>query len=112
MVRFDRILEVIEEDELLEHVRAVGRHLLDRLEELRSRHPLVTNVRGRGLMCAFDLPDAGIRDAVLKSCYEEGVVILGCGVRTVRFRTPLTVSTTEIDEGLERIERSVRKCLS
>ncbi|HEX7069820.1 MAG TPA: L-lysine 6-transaminase [Rhodothermales bacterium] len=111
MVRFDRILEVIEEDELLDHVRAVGAHLLGRLEDLQTRIPVVTNVRGKGLMCAFDMPDTETRDAVLKTCYEEGVVILGCGVRSIRFRTPLTISTSEIDEGLDRIERSIRKVL-
>ena len=108
MVRFDRILEIMEEEEILEQVRTTGTHLLGRLEELQQRLPIVTNVRGRGLMCAFDLPDTTTRDDVLKACYDQGVVILGCGKRSVRFRTPLTISTSDLDEGVEIIERAVR----
>ena len=111
MVRFDRILEIIEEEDLLEHVTAVGAHLLSGLEALQQRIPTVTNARGRGLMCAFDLPDPETRDRVLESSYEQGVVILGCGQRTVRFRTPLTISSPEIDEGLNRIEHAIRASL-
>ena len=56
----------------------------------------VRNVRGRGLMCAFDLPTREFRDRVLQRCYDEGLVILGCGKGSIRFRSPLTVNTDEI----------------
>lgn len=109
MVRFDRILEIIEEDALLEQVRGTGTHLLNRIEELQSRIPAVSNARGRGLLCAFDLPDPASRDVFLKAAYEAGVVMLGCGERSVRFRSPLIITTAEIDEGIELIESALQK---
>ncbi len=108
MVRFDRIMEVIEEDRLLERVAAVGPHLLRRLHELAEACTAVHNVRGRGLMCAFDLPTKDFRNRVLQRCYEEGLVILGCGVRSIRFRSPLTITEAEIDRGVELLTRAVQ----
>jgi L-lysine 6-transaminase len=108
MVRFDRILELMEEDDLVSHAAQVGGHLLNALHGLASACPSVTAVRGRGLMCAFDLPDTAFRDRVLKACQERGLIILGCGVRTIRFRPPLILTEPEIDAGLHIIEDAVK----
>ena len=101
MVRFDRILEIIEEDDLVGNAVTGGDHLMNRLRQLAENNPAVTNARGRGLMCAVDLPSTEIRDRILERCYEEGLLILGCGVESIRFRSPLTVTTAEIDAGLD-----------
>lgn len=109
MVRFDRILEVMEEDQLVEHAGQVGAHLQQRLFELAAEYPLVGAVRGLGLMCAFDMPSTEVRGRFLKRCYEKGLVILGCGTRSVRFRSPLIITAEEIDLGLEIIRETVRE---
>lgn len=111
MVRFDRILEVVEEEQLVGHAGAVGTHLQDRLHELAATFDAVTNVRGRGLMCAFDLPSPEVRDRVKRQTYEEGAIILGCGERSIRFRTPLTITEAEVDEGVARIRRALETVL-
>ena len=107
MVRFDRILEIIEEEDLVAHAAAVGDHLQGRLREIAEEHPAMTNARGLGLMCAFDVPTPDFRADFLARCYDEGVVILGCGTRSVRFRPPLTITTDEIDEGLALLTRAL-----
>ena len=107
MVRFDRILEIIEEDELVDHAAHAGDHLQDRLHDLAATHEAITNVRGRGLMCAFDLPTKTHRDTVLEHCFEEGVIILGCGESSIRFRSPLTITASEIDEGINRLDAAM-----
>lgn len=107
MVRFDRILEVIEEDHLVENAARTGKHLLRRLERLQDTCSSVSNARGLGLMCAFDLPSADMRNRVLDQCFREGLIILGSGVRTVRFRSPLIIREEEIDEGVAMIQRAV-----
>src|SRR5690625_7486319 len=109
MVRFDRALEIIEEDKLIEHAADAGDHLLDRLREMESESEHVSGARGRGMMCAFDLPSAQMRDAVIKQCMEEGVIILCCGTRAVRFRTPITITTYAIDHCLDVISRAIHK---
>lgn len=108
MVRFDRILEIIEEDELVRHAGDVGSHLQMRLRELAEEFPAVTNTRGRGLMCAFDLPSTDYRNAVRDATFEEGAIILGCGDRSIRFRSPLTISENEIDDGIACIRRALQ----
>jgi L-lysine 6-transaminase len=108
MVRFDRILEVIEEDDLIEHAATVGRYLLDRLRELEASSAWIRGTRGRGLMCAFDLPNAAFRDVVLERCMRDGVIILGCGTRSVRFRSPLTITEAQVDQGLDVLSQAVR----
>ena len=107
MVRFDRILEIMEEEHLVEHAGTVGEHLQSRLHELANSFPAVTNVRGRGLMTAFTLPSTEYRDHVTQQTYEEGAIILGCGERSIRFRTPLTITEGEVDEGMACIHRAL-----
>lgn len=109
MVRFDRILEIIEEDDLVAHAGKVGAYLLQRLEEMAQVLPFITNVRGRGLMCAFDLPTPAFRDAVRQQSLEEGVIVLGCGERSIRFRPPLVIVEEEIDEGLRRLRHALER---
>jgi L-lysine 6-transaminase len=109
MVRFDRILEIIEEENLVENAERVGIHLQSRLQEVADEIGAVDNVRGRGLMCAFDLPSAEIRDRFLKRCFQEGLVILGCGTRSVRFRSPLNLTAEEVDQGVGVISEVLQK---
>lgn len=107
MVRFDRILEVIEEDELIPHAAQAGAYLQERLHALAAACPSVRNVRGLGLMCAFDLPNTTFRDSVLERCYQEGVIILGCGRQSVRFRSPLIITEAQLDEGVALLQRAI-----
>jgi L-lysine 6-transaminase len=100
MVRFDRILEIMEEDNLVEHAAVMGEYLLAQLHKLAERSQWVSNVRGRGLFCAVDVPCQGFRDRILDRCYDEGMIILGCGDRSIRFRSPLTITREEIDKGI------------
>ena len=66
----------------------------------------MTDVRGRGLMCAFSLTDTGLRDAVLAAVRDdERVLLLGCGTRSVRFRPALTVSAEDLSAGVVALDR-------
>jgi L-lysine 6-transaminase len=106
MVRARRILEVVEADGLIARAAALGPVLLDLLRDLAAKHPQVTDVRGRGLMCAISLPDGTRRDAALATLREdEHVLLLGCGSRSIRFRPALTVSAEELAEGVAALDR-------
>lgn len=106
MVRARRILEVIESDELIARAGFVGTHLLHGLQELAGRHAVMSDVRGRGLMCAFTLPTAELRDAVVTRLREdEHVLVLGCGTSSLRVRPALTVAIDEIDRGIAALDR-------
>lgn len=101
MVRSRRILEVIEADGLFAHAAEVGAHLRSVLEQLAEELPdVVRDVRGRGLMCAFSLAGTERRDAVLGALWSRGVIALGSGPDSIRFRPALTVSRAEIDQAV------------
>ncbi len=113
MVRAQRFLEIIEEDGLVANAAAVGAHLRAGLEALQARRPDVfSNARGLGLMCAIDLPDAATRDKVADQAYEMGMMILGCGMLSLRFRPSLDVTTAEIDEAIQTLDAAAAKAVS
>jgi L-lysine 6-transaminase len=107
MVRSRRMLEIIEHDELIPRAGALGETLLDGLRELEARFPeLVSNTRGRGLMCAFDV--SWDRDLLISTLRDvEGVLVLPCGERSVRLRPALSVTPEEIGHGLAALGRAL-----
>jgi L-lysine 6-transaminase len=108
MVRCRRLLEVIERDQLFGRVASVGAWFLTELEALASRHPgLVSNVRGRGLMCAFNLPSGAERDELIRRLWERRVIMLASGLNSVRFRPTLTVSRDEIDDAVAAVREAL-----
>ena len=110
MVRCQRYLEIMAEERLIENAATVGGHLKRGLEALQAARPeLLANARGRGLMCAIDLPDGPTRDAVADRAFELGMIILPCGTHSLRFRPPLDVTAAEIDEALEVLKRAVER---
>ena len=110
MVRARRILEVVERDGLIGRAEVAGAYLQTLLRGLADRHGAVTDVRGRGLMCAFSLPSADLRNAVLAALRDdEHVLLLGCGSRSIRFRPALTVSEAELDAGVAALDRVLER---
>ena len=104
MVRATQILQIIQEDNLCENAAVVGQYLKDNLEILAKKHHTMTNVRGKGLLCAFDFPEKAMRDAFIQKGMEHNVMFLGCGDKTIRFRPALTIEKKHIDEGLAIME--------
>jgi L-lysine 6-transaminase len=110
VLRFQLIMEVIEKENLVENARIVGEYLLAGLQHLEMQFPdLVTNSRGRGLMCAIDLPTSEQRDLMRKVLYDDGLIILACGDRSIRFRPHLNVSREEIQLALDQITNNLTK---
>ena len=108
MVRFSIYLEIIEQEDLVKNAKELGEYLLDHLEKLQSEYShLVSNSRGLGLFCAFDLPDGKSRDKIAQYIFEEGAIVLGSGVRSIRFRPHLNINRSEIDLGIEKIKKAL-----
>ncbi len=108
MVRAQRYLEIIEEENLVENARIMGDHLVASLENLAEEFPtLVSNPRGKGLFAAFDVPTPEVRAKVRKDCFAKGLILLPSGPRAIRFRPALTVSREELDEGIEIIRHAL-----
>lgn len=108
MVRSRRILETIESDGLLARAAEEGAYLLSRLRELAAEFPeIVLDPRGRGLMCAFSMPTAERRDALVRALWERRVIMLASGPDSVRFRPALTVSRDEIDAAVDAVRAAL-----
>ncbi len=109
MVRAQKYFEVVKEDRLVKNAEIQGKRLHDGLLSLQEKHPhLFSNARGLGLMCAFDLPSPEKRDEMKNRLYKNGLIVLGCGASTIRFRPPLVISEEEIDEMIEIIDKTAQ----
>jgi len=110
MVRSQRYFEVIEEEDLVGNAATVGAYFLTELQRFGEEFPtLVSNVRGLGLMTAFDLPSGDVRDAALKAFMANDVMVLSSGHRSARFRPPLNLSMEEAAEGIRRMEKALQE---
>ena len=106
MVRCRKYLEVIETEQLTRQAAATGEYLQRRLEELQHEFPQrVCNARGRGLLCALDLPTTELRGEFIRRCFEKRLIILPGGEKAVRFRTALNIDRPTLDEGLQVIRQ-------
>ena len=110
MVRFTLYLEVIEKEGLVQIAAENGEYVLDKLQALQKKYgDVVSNSRGKGHFCAFDLPNGDILANLLSLIADEGALMLGCGTHSIRFRPHLNISQDEIDTGFEMIERAIQK---
>lgn len=107
MVRSSQILQIIAEDRLCDNAALVGQYLIDGLQRLASKYDKVSNVRGKGLLCAFDLPEKTMRDTFIQRGMENNVMFLGCANRTIRFRPALCIEKSHVDEGLAVMDRII-----
>ena len=104
MVRSKFIMEVIEEENLVENSFVMGKYLLENLQNVQKEFPkLISNARGLGLMCSFDLPSTELRNKFRNLCYKEKLLLLGCGERSIRFRPPLNITIGDINDALNII---------
>jgi L-lysine 6-transaminase len=109
MVRSRFILEVIDEENLIANSAVRGNYLLNRLNEMQNKFPVLVNqARGLGLLCSFDLPDTKSRNKFRELCEKEKLLILGCGDKSIRFRPPLNITDDELEEGLQVIEKVLK----
>jgi len=108
MVRSTKVLQIIEEDQLCENAAQTGKYLLEQLESLATQYAKVSNVRGKGMLCSFDLPDTEMRNEFINKGIANHVMFLGCSTNTIRFRPALNMERKHIDEGLEVMHKILK----
>lgn len=98
MVRSRKFLEIIEEENLVENAAVVGAYLVERLQDIQKKHPQrLYNIRGKGLMVAFDAYTPDYASKVQKAAYDKNLLILLCGTQSIRFRPPLDMTKKDVD---------------
>lgn len=109
MVRCQKYLEIIAEDNLVANAASVGDYLHAGLQDLAKHHEKISNVRGRGLLLAFDCPDGEFRKNLRESLYENHMMALTCGEKSMRFRPGLTLTREDAAKGLEILDSCLKK---
>ncbi len=107
-------IELIE-TEYMQNAAEVGQYTLDALTELQSRHPSIGDVRGIGLMIGVEFvkdrsskePAGDLTERVVELAFERGLLMLSCGKSVIRIAPPLSISKSEVDEGLAIFEEAV-----
>ncbi len=103
------------EKEFAANAAAVGDYFLGRLREWQQREPRIGEVRGRGLMIGMELVASGsdktpakqLCDDLITRAYHNGLLLLSCGVSTVRFMPPLLVTRADVDEAMTILQASL-----
>jgi 4-aminobutyrate aminotransferase len=98
----------------------VGAYFIGRLLQLQQRFACIGEVRGKGLMIGAELvsdrgsrqPAAALCQRVLTRAFHNGLLLLSCGVSTVRFIPPLMVSRAQVDEALTLLEAALTEALA
>lgn len=112
MVRFKRILEIIEEEDYVGNCEKMGVVLQEKIQDLINEFPdKLSNGRGVGLYSAFDCDSSEMRNKVTSNAFENGLMILGCGEKSIRFRPPVCVSENEINEGIEVLRKTISESI-
>ena len=100
------VLEVIEEDALCEHALQMGHLLMAGLRDLSESYPIISQVRGRGLMVGAEVGTEAA-GPIATEARAQGLLINTAGGHTLRFVPPLIVTPAHIDQALERLERAL-----
>ena len=100
------------EEDLIDNAANVGSYLLGLLRDLAARHPLMGDVRGKGLMIGVELvrdprtkePAIAERNAIVQECFQKGLLLLGCGVSGIRFCPPLVIDADDAETAVSIFE--------
>ena len=108
------VLDIIEEENLLQRSEALGKKLRERLDTLQKEYELIGDVRGMGPMLALELvkdretkePAAEEAKALVKFCFDKGLILLSCGNfgNVIRTLMPLIIEDDQLERGLAIME--------
>ncbi|MFC1724106.1 L-lysine 6-transaminase [candidate division KSB1 bacterium] len=109
MVRFTKYLEIIDEENLVENAAIMGAYLLDNLKTISKEYDQISNVRGKGLMIAFDFESHESRIKFKDILFKNKIMVLPCGPWSIRFRPALNISKDEIDIALDATRKTLKE---
>ncbi|MBW3014199.1 aminotransferase class III-fold pyridoxal phosphate-dependent enzyme, partial [Candidatus Woesearchaeota archaeon] len=104
-----KIIEIIEKKNLLRNAAKQGERMKKAMQDVMAKQKKIVDVRGIGLMLAFELDSVATRKKVLDNCLKNGLLLAPCGYKTVRVLPPLDVTDREVDLFAKIIEKSAKK---
>jgi 4-aminobutyrate aminotransferase len=114
-----KTIELLER-ELIANSASVGAYLQDGLRKLMDKHDCIGDVRGLGLMVGVEFVEdrasmkiaPALRDRVEVACFERGLILLGCGINTIRWSPPLIITRENVDVALEIFDEAIAQACS
>jgi len=111
------VLDIIKSENLLENAQKQGKLIKDRLNEMKERHPMIGDVRGKGLMVGVELvKDKTTKEYaqketgdVMMECFRNGLAIVNCGINVIRWMPALNITSDLVEPALEIFEKSLTK---
>jgi 4-aminobutyrate aminotransferase len=108
------------QSEYMANAARIGDHFMGKLRAMQRVYPCIGEVRGRGLMIGMELieadaertPARALCEKLVTRAFYNGLLLLSCGVSTVRFMPPLCVTTDEVDEAVEIVRVSLDEALA
>lgn len=102
------------EDEYIVNAAEIGEYLMDGLRKLQEKYPVIAQIRGKGMMIGMELvkdretkaPAIEFCNKMLHQGYQNGILLLSCGVSTLRLMPPLMTDKTIADEALMLIDKT------
>lgn len=101
-------IEIIQKEKLLENTRKQGQYFLGKLKKLKSSFKTIEDVRGMGLLLVLEMNTQKQRDRLAEKCLQNGLLLLGCGEKSLRILPPLNVKKREIDQALNILESCLK----
>jgi len=112
------VMEIFEEEDILAKAHALGEKLRKRFDAFKGRFEIIGDVRGKGPMLALELvrdretkePAADEAKALVKTCFEKGLLLLSCGTfgNVIRTLMPLTITDGQLERGLAIMEEGLK----
>ncbi|MFW6109217.1 MAG: acetyl ornithine aminotransferase family protein [archaeon] len=111
------VLDIIKTENLLDNATELGNHIKKRLNEMKEEHPMIGDVRGKGLMVGVEIvKDKDTKEVapketseIMMECFRNGLAIVNCGVNVIRWMPPLTITKDLIEPSLEIFEKALTK---
>ena len=85
------------EEQYVTNAARVGEFLRDKLERLKNKSKVITDVRGRGLMIGVQVMTPALRDSIILECFRHGLLMLGAGASTIRLSPPLVIDEEQAE---------------
>ncbi len=113
-----KTLEIVENG-AMQNAATIGDYMMGRLREMRSKHEVIAEVRGLGLMIGIEIsrdkemtePDSQLRDQIVLESFNRGLILQGAGESAVRFSPPLIIDREQADFALDVLDASIEQSL-
>lgn len=111
------VIDVIKKENLTENSLRQGTYIMKRLKELEENCEIIGDVRGKGLMIGVEIvedkdsktPAPELAKEIITRCWKRGVLIITCGVSTLRIAPPLIITRELVDSAMEIVEDVIKE---